>query len=47
MNNEEDIIDSLSEVDKKELLELANELSDKDTLTHEEFIEVTKKWRSQ
>lgn len=43
----EDILDELCETDKEELIALAKEPSTKDTLTHEEFKEATKKWRSR
>jgi hypothetical protein len=45
MSLREDIDEELSEIDKEELINLAREHSDKETLTNEEFREATKKWR--
>ena len=40
-----DIIDSLSDEQLEELKQLAGELDDKDTMTLDEFIKATDKWR--
>ncbi len=42
-----DIIDELYYTDKEELLSLANEPDEKDTITEEEFKETTARWRTK
>ncbi|MEO6639062.1 MAG: hypothetical protein ABIN25_12350 [Ginsengibacter sp.] len=46
-NTETDIIDDLYYSDKDELLNLANEPDEKETLTEIEFKEVTARWRTK
>lgn len=42
-----DILDELYYADKDELLSLANEPDEKDTITEEEFKEATARWRTK
>jgi len=42
-----DILDELYYADKEELLSLANEPDEKDTITEEEFKEATARWRTK
>ncbi|HRH51564.1 MAG TPA: hypothetical protein PLP23_22640 [Panacibacter sp.] len=42
-----DILDELYYADKEEVLSLANEPDEKDTITEEEFKEVTARWRTK
>ena len=44
-NKNVDIIDDLYYTDKEELLDMANEPNEKDTMSEDEFKEATKKWR--
>ena len=46
-NKDMDIIDDLYYADRDELLNLANEPDEKDTMSEEEFKEVTAKWRAK
>lgn len=46
-NKETDIIDDLYYSDKDELLNLANEPDEKETLTETEFKEATARWRTK
>lgn len=46
MNNPKlDAIDELCDEDKAELLELINEPDEKDTVSHEEYLMATERWR--
>lgn len=42
-----EILDELYYADKEELLSLANEPDEKDTITEEEFKEATARWRTK
>lgn len=42
-----DILDELYYADKEEVLSLANEPDEKDTITEEEFKEATARWRTK
>ncbi len=46
-NKTTDILDELYYADKEELLSLANEPDEKDTITEEEFKEATARWRTK
>jgi hypothetical protein len=46
-NKDMDIIDDLYYNDKEELLSLANEPGEKDTISEDEFKEATAKWRTK
>ena len=46
-NKDMDIIDDLYYNDKEELLSLANEPDEKDTISEDEFKEATAKWRAK
>lgn len=46
-NKDIDIIDDLYYTDKAELLNLANEPDEKDTLSEEEFKAATARWRTK
>ena len=46
-NKATDILDELYYADKEELLSLANEPDEKDTITEEEFKEATARWRTK
>lgn len=46
-NKDMDIIDDLYFADKEELLSLANEPDEKDTISEDEFKEATAKWRAK
>ena len=46
-NQETDILDGLSYSDQEELLNLANEPTEKDTLSENEFKEATARWRTK
>lgn len=46
-NKDMDIIDDLYYNDKEELLSLANEPDEKDTISEDEFKEATAKWRTK
>jgi hypothetical protein len=41
-----DVIDELSPNDKDELMGLINEPIEKDTITHEEYLKATARWRT-
>lgn len=44
-NAEPDVIDQLSERDRAELLQLINDPDEKDTVSHEEYLKATSRWR--
>ena len=47
LHNKEDITDDLTPYELNELITLANEPSDKDTVSFEEYKKVTDRWRTK
>jgi hypothetical protein len=45
-NGEPDVFDELSTEDREELNQLLNEPAEKDTVSHDEYLKATARWRT-